>query len=177
VADPGSSLRRLPRIDAILERPEVRELAGIARHHFAVAAGIDHWSDPVRHQAAALPASIAVWRIVEAVRTAPVNSKLPERPIYNYIVDLLFADLTGPIATEEERRQVYLPVVLPPGRPPTSRSPERQALIEQIRARPDIPDYVIKDRAVRLGVWRFDHADDAVNVRRRIRRLRKDAAN
>lgn len=175
--EPGSSLRRLPRIDVILERPEVRDLVDVAKRHFALAAAIDHWADPVGHQEAALPASVAVWRIVEAVRADPANSRLPERPIYNYVVDRLFADLTGPIATEAERRQVYLPVVLSAGRPPTSRSRPRQQLIDEIRARPDMPDYRIKDRALSLGVWKFDHADDPANVRRRIRRLRDDAAN
>jgi hypothetical protein len=176
-AEPGSSLRRVPRIEAILERPEVQELEAVAKHHFALAAGIDHWADPTGHQAAAIPASIAVWRIVEAVRAGPANSKLPERPIYNYIVDRLYADLTSSIATETERRQVYLPVVLSPGRPPTSRSTKRQQLIDEIRARPDMADYRIKDRAVSLGVWTFDQADDRANVRRRIRRLRNDATN
>jgi hypothetical protein len=175
--EPGSSLKRLPRIDVILELPEIRELFAVAKDQFALAAAIDHWSDPVRHQEAALPASVAIWRIVEAVRAAPANSKLPERAIYNYILNLLFADLTGPVATEGERRQVYQPVSLLPGRPPLSRSSGRQELIEEIRARPDMADYLVQDRAANLGVWPFDPADDPTNVKRRIRRLRRDAAN
>jgi hypothetical protein len=148
-----------------------------AKHHFAVAAGIDHWADPVRHQAAALPAAIAVWRMVEAVRAEPANANLPERSVFNYIVDLIYADLTASLATEEERRQVYLPVHLPPGRPPTRRSRARQDLIDEIRARPDMPDYRIKDRALMLGLWTAGQANDDRNVQRRIRRLREDAAN
>lgn len=147
-----------------------------AKHHFALAVGIDHASEPARHQAAALPASVAVWRMVDAVRAEPTNAGLPERAVYSYIIDRMFAGLTAPIATEEERRHVYLPVHLPSGRPPTRRSRDRQALIDEIRARPEMPDYLIAGRAVRLGLWDVAQADDAPNVKRRIRNLRKDAA-
>lgn len=115
--------------------------------------------------------------MVRAVGAEPANANLPERSVFNYIVDRMFADLTGPIATEDERRQAYLPVHLQAGRPPTRRSHGRQTLIDEIRGRPDMPDYLIKDRALILGVWTPDQANDDRNVQRRIRRLRKDAAN
>ena len=148
-----------------------------AKHHFAMAAGIDAFADPVGNQAAALPGSIALLRIVEAVRAAPGNAALPERAVYNYVLNLAYADLTAQIATEADRRQVYLPVYLQAGRPPMRRSKARQALIDEIRMRPEMHDYRIKDRAVSLGVWTADQAGDAPNVQRRINRLRRDAAN
>jgi hypothetical protein len=40
-----------------------------------------------------------------------------------------------------------------------------------------MPDYVIQDWAVRLGVWDAGQADDPVNTKRRIRKLREDAAD
>jgi hypothetical protein len=147
-----------------------------AKHHFAIAAGIDPAHAAAKHRAAARPASGAVWRMVHAVRAQPGNANLPERAVYHYILNRMFADLTAPIASEEARRQVYLSVYLPPGRPPSRRSPPRDALIEEIRARPEMADYLIKDRAVRLGVWTVKLSDDPAAVRRRIKRLREDAA-
>jgi hypothetical protein len=147
-----------------------------AKHLFAVAEGIDHVREPALQQDAALLASMVVWRMVEAVRAEPGNKKLPERAVFNYILDHVFADLTAPIASEEQRRHIYLPVHLPPGRPPTRRSRAREALIEEIHARPHMADYLIKDRALSLGVWSGNLSDDAAAVRRRIKRLREDAA-
>jgi hypothetical protein len=165
-----------PRIDEVLARPEVKNQVVAAKHHFAIAAGIDPVLEPSRHQAAAFPARDAIWRTVDAVRTQPGNTRLPERAVFNYILDRIFADLTAPIASEEQRRNIYLPVYLPPGRPPARRSRPRETLIEEIRARPDMPDYRVKDRAVSLGVWTSDLSDDAAAVQRRIKRLREAAA-
>jgi hypothetical protein len=147
-----------------------------AKHHFAIAAGMDSVREPARHQAAAFPARDAILRMVDAVRTQPGNTRLPKRAVFNYILDRIFADLTAPIATEGQRRNIYLPVYLPAGRPPARRSRPRAVLIEEIRARPDMPDYRVKDRAVSLGVWTSDLSDDAAAVQRRIKRLREAAA-
>jgi hypothetical protein len=148
----------------------------MAKHLFAIATGIDHVGEPALHQDAALLASMVVWRMVEVVRAEPGNKKLPERAVFNYILDRMFADLTAPIATEEQRRHIYQPVHLTPGRPTTRRSRPREALIKEIRVRPQMPDYLVKDRAVRLGVWTGNLSDDPAAVRRRIKRLREDAA-
>jgi hypothetical protein len=174
--EPGSLLTPRPRIDEVLQSPEVRDLMETAKLHYAVAAGIDPVARPVEHQAAAFPASVAMWQMVDAVRSEPRNRILPERAVYNYILNLVYAQLTAPLATEEDRRYIYQPVSLPRGRPPTQRPRLRQALIDEIRARPEMADYRIKDRALSLGLWSRDQANDPANVRRRIARLRRDAA-
>jgi len=65
----------------------------------------------------------------------------------------------------------------PAGRPPTRRPRARQRLIEELKARPDMPDYLIADRGLQLGVWTSDQAQDPANRQRRIKRIREDAAN
>jgi hypothetical protein len=174
---PGSGVKVRPRIDAILERSDVRAFLDEAKLHFALAAGIDHAAEPERHRRAAEPAAAALWRVVAIVRSDPGNAKLPSDAVYHHVLNRAYAELTAPVATEEQRRQHYLSVYLPAGRPPTRRSRARQRLLDEIRARPDMPDYLIKDRAARLGVWAVDQADDLASVSRRIRRLRRDATN
>lgn len=175
--EPGSGIKPRPRIDEILERPYVQHLISVAKHQFAVAAGIDHVVEVARHQAAALPARDTIWEIVRAVRANPANATLPERAIYNYVLNRIYADLTGPIATEDERRHVYQPVNLPPGRPPTRRSGARETLINELRTRPDMPEWRVKDRAGTLDVWNETVSDEPDAVRRRVKRLREDAAD
>lgn len=148
-----------------------------AKQQFAVAAGIDHVLEVARHQAAAFPARETIWEIVRAVRASPANAALSERAIYNYVLNRIYSDLTGPIATEDERRHVYQPVNLPSGRPPTRRTKTRETLINELRARPDMPEWRVKDRAGALDVWKETVSDEPDAVRRRVKRLREDAAD
>ena len=171
----GSGIRPRPRIDQVLSRPEVQALFEIAKHHFAVASGIDGDADPVSHRAAAKPAADAIKEIVAVVRSEPANASLPPPAIKHYVINRAYAELTAPIASEDQRRQHYLAVYLPPGRPPTRRPRQRALLLDELRRRPDMSDTLLKDRAITLRVWTPDQADDPRSVSRRLRRLREDA--
>jgi hypothetical protein len=172
---PGSGIKARPRIDRVLDRSDTRALLEEARLHFAVASAIDPVHEPVRHQRAALPAATTLWRVVDLVTLEPENAKLSRDSVYHYVINRTYAELTAPVATESQRRHHYLSVYLSPGRPPARTNLARQALVEEIRARPEMPDYLVEDRARALGVWTRDQADDPANVKRRIRRLRQDA--
>jgi len=172
---PGSGVKARPRIDVVLARPDARALLEEARYHFAVASGIDHVEELERHWSASLPAGAALWRVVDLVTREPENANLPRDSVYHYVVNRAYAELTAPIATESQRRQHYLSVYLPAGRSATRSNLARQALVGEIRARPEMPDYMVADRAIQLGVWMPGQADDPANVKRRIRRLRQDA--
>jgi hypothetical protein len=172
---PGSGIKARPRIDVVLARSDTRALLEEARYHFAVASGIDHAQEPERHQGASLPAAVALWRVVDLVTREPENANLPRDSVYHYVVNRAYAELTAPFATESQRRHHYLSVHLPAGRPPTRTNLARQTLVNEIRARPEMPNYKVMDRAIQLGVWMPDQADDPANVKRRIRRLRQDA--
>jgi hypothetical protein len=171
----GSGIRPRPRIDQVLSRPEVQALFETVKHHFAVAIGFDIDADPVRHRAAAQPAVAAVNEIVTIVQSDPANARLPASAIGHYIINRAYAELTAPIASEDQRRQHYLAVFLPPGRPPTRRPRQRALLLDELRRRPGMSDTLLKDRAISLGVWTFDQANDPRNIARRLRRLRDDA--
>jgi hypothetical protein len=172
---PGSGIKARPRIDVVLARSDTRALLEEARHHFAVASGIDHVQEPQRHQRASLPVAAALWRVVDLVTREPENANLPRDSVYHYVVNRAYAELTAPIATESQRRHHYLSVHLPAGRPPARTNLARQELVDEIRARPEMPDYLVADRATLLGVWKLGQANDPANVKRRIRRLRQDA--
>ena len=116
-------------------------------------------------------------RIVAAVRAAPVNATLPEGAIYRYVANVAHQELLGEQAKDDDIILMELGVSLPAGRPPMRRPRARQRLIEELKARPDMPDYLIADRGLQLGVWTSDQAQDPANRQRRIKRIREDAAN
>lgn len=169
-------VKRRPRIDVVLERPPVRADLDEFKHLYCVTLDRDLAGDRDGHEAAALEARTAAMRVVDAVLAEPGNATLPRRPIYQYVLNVAFNELAGPIATEHQLKEVELAVVLPAGRPPTRRPRARQRLLEELRARPTMLDWRLEARARELGVWTADQADDTASRRRRIKRLRADAA-
>jgi hypothetical protein len=110
------------------------------------------------------------------VRAEPSNATLPEEAIYRYIANVAHEELLGKRAKDDDINLMELVVRLPAGRPPTRRPRQRKKLIAEVRARPDMPDWRILDRGHELGVWTTDQADDPLNKRRRIKRIRDDAS-
>jgi hypothetical protein len=147
------------------------------KHLFAVASGLHGVASGEEHEAAAAEARVAAFRIVDAIRAEPGNATLPTRPIFHYVVNIAFFDLTGPISTVEQRKQVELTVYFPAGRPPARLSKGRQMVVDELRRRPDMHDWEVADRALKHGAWTSDQANDARSRARRITRLRRDAAN
>ncbi len=143
---------------------------------FAEAASLLEAGDRDGHLEAAYSARSILLEMVKAVRSEPGNESLPFRPVYHYIVNIAFDELTQPISTVEDRRQVELTVYLPPGRPPGRRSHARQCVIDDIRQSPGLADSQIVDRAIRYGAWRYGVSDDPGDRQRRIKRLRDDAS-
>ncbi len=170
------AVKRRPRIDVVLERQPVRAVLEEFKHLYCVTLDRDFAGDRDGHEVAALEARGAAMRIVDAVLAEPGNATLPRRPIYHYIINVAFYELAGPIATRQQLKEVELTVLLRAGRPPTRRPRARQRLIEELTARPTMLDWRLEARARELGVWTADQADDTASRRRRIKRLRGDAA-
>jgi hypothetical protein len=168
-------VKRNSRIDAALRDPRALELMALVKHLFAVATGVDHVNDRDAHWRASEAAGRVGWQIVDFIQAWPGMASLRRQPLYHYVLNRAFEELTEPIASNEDRREVELAVYFRAGRPPGARPKARQLLIDEIRDRPDMPDWRIADRAALLGVWAPDQADDRANVKRRIRRLRLDA--
>ncbi len=169
-------MKRRPRIDTVLERPEIsaeleefKRLFGLAAHRYGV-------GDAEGHCLAALKGREVALRIVTAVRAEPGNATLPAQAIYRYVANVAHHDLLGERAKADDMILSELGVKFPPGRPPTRRPRARQQLLEELAARPEMPDWRVADRARVLGVWASDWPDDATNRQRRIRRLRAEAA-
>jgi hypothetical protein len=170
-------VKRHPRIDAVLHDPahraayeEFKRLVGLAADRYGA-------NDLDGHMVAAMSAYEVGQGLVEAVRAVPRNAGLPPREVYRYVANAAHDDMLGPMAKADDVKLFELGVKLPPGRPPTARPRARQLLIDEMKRRPDKPDWRIADLARELGVWTHDQADDARSKRRRIRRLRSDAAN
>ena len=166
-----------PRVDAVLARTAVRaeleelkRLMGLAAHHHNAA-------DTDGHLAASFEARAVALRIVDAVRAEPGNANLPGEELYRYVANLAQHELLGAQAKADRVRLFELEVRLPAGRPPRRRPRARQQLIDEIRARPDMPDWLIEDRGHSLGVWGLNQSDEPSERKRRIRRIRRDAAN
>lgn len=170
-------MKRHARIDAILTRPAVRSDLEELKRLVGLAAERSRDADQPGHVAAALDARDVALRIVGVVCSETGNSTLPREQVYRYVANVAHQELLGPQAKAEDLVLFELGVRLPAGRPPTSRPRARQTLIDEIRSRPELPDWRIEARARELEVWAPDQADDPANVRRRIRRLRSDAAN
>lgn len=169
-------MKRRPRIDIVLRTPVAMELNERLKRAFAEASGHDPIGDRERHLAAAYEARSTILEMIALVRAEPGNEHLPMRPLYHYIINRAFHELTEPLATEEERQQVELTVYLPPGRPPGRKSYARQRVIDDLRAHPGLADSQVADRAIKYGAWEYGHSDAPADRRRRINRLRRDAA-
>lgn len=170
-------MRRYARIDAVLALHEVRAELEEFKRLCGLAADRRGAGDDEGHLAALFEARTVALRIVAAVRAAPGNATLPEEAIYRYVANVAHQELLGELARKDDIKLMELGVRLPAGRPPTRRPRVRQRLIEELKARPDMPDYRIEDRGLELGVWTSDQAHDPANTRKRIRRIREDAAN
>jgi hypothetical protein len=168
-------MKRRARFDEILDRPEVRAELERFKHLFCVAMDLDYGEDPAAYEHAAYDARAVAFRIVDRIRSDTRNSMLPGRPLYHYVINRAFAEMVAPIASEDDVKQVELPVHLPPGRPPGTREPKRERVVEALRNQPDLHNYQVADRARRWGAWKPHHEDNPANQRRRIKRLRKDA--
>jgi hypothetical protein len=170
-------MRRRSRIDAVLGLPTVRAELEEFKRLFGLAADHVDAGDAEAHLAAAFQAKAVALRIVAAVRAEPGNATLPDRAIYRYVANVAHQELLGEQAKDDDIILMELGVSLPAGRPPMRRPRARQRLIEELKARPDMPDYRIADRGLQLGVWTSDQAQDPANRQRRIKRIREDAAN
>jgi hypothetical protein len=170
-------MKRHPRIDRVLAQPQVRAGFEEFRHHFAVAAGRHDSGDKRGHLAALAEGRAVAWRIVDAIVAEPENGNLPREEVFRYLKNVAMQEMVGPMAKEDRIILSELDVRLPPGRPPTHRPKARQQLIDELRKRPEMPDWRVEERARALEVWRHDQADDRANRNKRIRRLRRDAAN
>lgn len=170
-------MRRHARIDAVLALHTVRAELEEFERLFGLAADRQGTGDDEGHLAAASQAREVALRIAAAVRAAPGNATLPEEAVYRYVANVAHQELLGERAKEDDIKLMELGVRLPAGRPPTRRPRARQRLIEEVKARPDMPDYRIVDLGLQLGVWTSDQAQDPANRRKRIKRLREDAAN
>lgn len=169
-------MRRNRRIDDVLVRPDMRAELEELKRLFGLAAHHHQNRDAEAQMAALLEGREVALRIVAGVRALPANATLPPEAVYRYIANVAHEELLGEQARVDDVNLFELRVRFPAGRPPTSRSNARERLIAEVRARPDMPDFLIRDRGHTLGVWAADQADDAANRRRRIARIRAAAA-
>jgi hypothetical protein len=176
VASRRREMRRRPRIDEVLARPDMRAELEELKRLFGLAAHHHQHRDAEAQMAALLEGRDVALRIVAGVRALPVNATLPPEAVYRYIANVAHQELLGEQARADDVNLLELRVRFPAGRPPTSRSKAREQLIAEVRARPDMPDYLIADRGRSLGVWTLDQADDPTSRRRRIARIRAAGA-
>ena len=170
-------MRRNARIDAVLALRDVRAELEEFKRLFGLAAERLNAGDHEGHLRTALDARVVALRIATAVRAEPANATLPEEPVYRYLTNVAQQELLEERAKNDDIKLMELGVRFPAGRPPMRRSRARQELIEELKARPDMPDYLIEDRGLQLGAWTSDQANDRASRRRRIKRVREDAAN
>ncbi len=142
---------------------------------FVQAVGCLDGGDTEGQMAALYAGREVVLRMVGAMRAVPTYANLPPEQVYHYIGNVAQRELVGPQGKADRVKLYELEVRLPAGRPPTSRPKAREKLIAEVRARRGMPDYLIADRARRLGAWTFEPAN-ACSQRRRIRRIREAAA-
>ncbi len=169
-------MRRRPRIDAILERPAARADLEELKRLFGLSADRYQAGDQDGHYAAALQGREVAFLIVASIRAEPLNATLPEEAVYRYIANVAHLELLGEQAKADDVKLFELGVRLPAGRPPRSRARAREGLIEALRGQPDMPDWRLEDLGRTLGVWAEDQAIDGASPRRRIKRIRADAA-
>lgn len=174
-------MKRRPEVDAVLARLEVRVELEELKRLIGMAAHLYDAGDREGHERAALEASVAIWRIVEFVRgdlgrgpASPIEGAL-----YAYVGNVaqheLLDGLEQPGGMKVTLAEMSAP--WPRGRPSGRRPKARQHLIDEVRAHPEMPDWRIEDRGRTLGVWTSDQAQDRTSKRRRIKRIREDAAN
>lgn len=144
---------------------------------FGLGAECHSSGDREGHYAAAQGARTVALRIVGAVRAEPDNATLPEEAIYRYVGNVAHHELLGEQAKADDVILFELGVRFPAGRPPTRRPLGRQKLIDELRGHPDMTDEHIEQRALDLGAWTWDQAQDRTSRRRRLARLREDAAS
>lgn len=170
-------MRRNSRIDVVLNRPEtVIELEELKRL-FGLGADRYEKGDIDGQLAAGVEANEVAIRIAAAVQAEPGNQGLPERSIVRYVLNVAHHELLGTMAERDEIILSDLVVRFPAGRPPARRSGPRQVLIDELKAQPTMTDAEVEQRASRLGLWTWDQAEDRASRRKRIARLRRDAAN
>ena len=174
-------MKRRPEVDAVLARPEVRAELEEVKRLVGLAANRQDAGDREGHERAALQASVAIWRIVESVRgdLEPGSASPIERALYAYVGNVAHHELQDGLEQPGGMKVTLaeLSAPWPAGRPSGRRPKARQELIDEVRAHPDMPDWRIADRGRVLGVWTSDQADDQASRRKRIGRIRRDAAN
>lgn len=174
-------MKRRREVDAVLARPDVRAELEELKRLFGQAADRHAAGDRDGHERAAFEASAAIWRIVEFVRgdLEPGPASRIETAVYAYIGNIAHHELLDGLGQPGGLKITLaeLSAPWPPGRPPGRRPTARQKLIDEVRAHPDMLDWRIEDRGRTLGVWTSDQAQDRASKRRRIKRIREDAAN
>jgi hypothetical protein len=170
-------MKHYPRIDVVLERPEIRAELEEFKRLFGLGADRYGEGDVDGQLAAGFEANAVAIHIAAAVQAEPGNQSLPERQLVRYITNVAHHELLGDMAKRDEIVLSDLLVRFPAGRPPTRRTDARQVLIDELTSRPSMTDDAIELRAFWLGVWTFDQADDKASRRKRIARLRRDATN
>lgn len=170
-------MKAYPRIDLVLARPAIRTELEEYKRLFGLGALRQGLGDRDGQLAAGLEANAVAIRIAAAVQAEPGNQSLPERQLVRYIANVAHHEMLGDMAARDEIVLSELVVQFPAGRPPTRRNGLRQTLIDELRRQPEMNDEAIERRAFKLGVWTDDHADDRSSRRKRVARLRRDAAN
>jgi hypothetical protein len=157
-------------VDEALERADVRAEFDAYKRLFADGTAVPPWRDPEAHESAGVAAGIQLHRVVELI-LGDRDSLLWEAT-YRHLANVAIREMLPP--SPEGQRRPELGVTLPPGRPKGRRPDKRQALIDEIRARPDMTDADIDRRGVELGWWE-DFAGDYSTIAKRVARLRSDA--
>lgn len=170
-------MKRHHRIDVVLERSEVRADLEEFKRLFGLAADRFGAGDIDGQLAAAVEANAVVVRIAAVIGAEPANQSLPQRQLARYVMNVAHHELLGDMAERDEIVLSDLLVKFPAGRPPTRRSTARQTLIDEMKIRPAMTDTEVEKRAALLGVWTWDQARDQASRRKRIARIRRDAAN